>query len=409
VKSTEFLNYTATERTKIIKTLHTTLPQSVLLGNSGFTGQFGFCEFNDTIDAMLKQFNVIHVLLDPTSQVKNQSATCKDKTLTLIFRLSDVFSDNFRGCREEVEILLNLRPVKLKAVINECDIRVAKECEPVPGKVKIDWSFTTHQNFVNDWDYVRYCRNVASIAKEILIDGKGFPTLTEITNLNQNLENVLLKLEGLYISPDMENNTHSTVGKSQTLFPRQYICVQKGDKAFLITNTDNREKISTLPGAGISVEFGLDRGAAFDREERHIQEIAASKKAHEEQYRENCITNWERDCEHTRERNERDIRDWEKQCDRVRQQNEELCPWCDGRMTKKCGHCNGSGNSGTSTHYHKCSYCDGHGQKDCSCVGFHHPGKRDKPRSPPSRPSPWSLPSKPSFVPISNINFRDGI
>jgi len=207
----------------------------------------------------------------------------------------------------------------------------------------------------------------------------------------------------------MENNTHSTAGKSHTLFPRQHICVQKGDKAFLVINTENREKIPSLPGAGISVEFGLDRGAAFDREEKHIQEIAADRKAREEQHRANCIENWERDCERTRERNERDIRDWEKQCERVREQNEEICHFCDGRLSRKCTHCNGSGNSGTSAHYHSCGICNGHGYKDCNCVSFHHPGKRDKPKSLPSRPSPWSMPSKPSFVPLSSINFREGI
>ena len=36
VKSSEFLKYTATERTKIVKTMNTTLPSAVLLGDLGY-------------------------------------------------------------------------------------------------------------------------------------------------------------------------------------------------------------------------------------------------------------------------------------------------------------------------------------------------------------------------------------
>jgi hypothetical protein len=36
VKSPEFLKYTPTERTKIVKNMHTILPQEVLLGDDGY-------------------------------------------------------------------------------------------------------------------------------------------------------------------------------------------------------------------------------------------------------------------------------------------------------------------------------------------------------------------------------------
>jgi hypothetical protein len=95
----------------------------------------------------------------------------------------------------------------------------------------------------------------------------------------------------------------------------------------LYTNTSNREKVDQLPGAGtpthflrkkyhkfinyykqnqfqfclqlvgISVEFGLDRAAALQREEERICEIAASRQADEEQYRQDEMDRWERACQ----------------------------------------------------------------------------------------------------------------
>jgi len=295
--------------------------------------------------------------------------------------------------------LLKLRPVKLEAVKNECNDRVTEECSSVSSNVKIDWSFTTHATFKENWDYVRYCRNVSAIPVQIFVTGgNGFPSLIEIFESNPNLQSAIESCEGLYLLPDMENRTYSEVGKSVTLFPREFICHSQGEKAIVYTNTDNREKISSLPGAGISVEFGLDKMNALQREESKIQEIAARKKEREEEYRAQVLDDWQRNCERTRERNEHDVAKWQEKCQRVQERNEELCVWCRGSLSSSC--------SNTSR---SCSSCHGTGSKTCICVLHHYPGKRHKPDKPPGRPSPSSLPSKPSFTALSSIDFRAGI
>jgi len=295
--------------------------------------------------------------------------------------------------------LLNLRPVKLQSVKDECDARVAEECSQVSGNIKIDWSFTTDPSFEQNWDYVRYCRNVALIPKQIyVVGGNGFPPLIEMFDTNPNLPQMIENLGGLYLLPDMESKTYSTVGKSEKFFPRQFLCLVQGTKAIVLTNTENREKISSLPGAGISVEFGLDKMNALQREETQIQEIAAQKKAAEEDYRARKLEDYQRDCEKTRERNEKDQEKWQDACLRTQQRNEEACVWCKGSLQSVCS------NSSKS-----CSSCYGTGRKQCICIGHHHPGKKQRPEKPPSRPHPHSMPSQPSFTPLSSIDFRAGI
>jgi len=89
----------------------------------------------------------------------------------------------------------------------------------------------------------------------------------------------------LFVCVDLSNSVYSNVGKSQTLFPRDYICNVSDGNAHCMVNAKARLEIDRLPGAGISVEFGVDRAGAYQREEQTIREIAADRQAREEERR----------------------------------------------------------------------------------------------------------------------------
>jgi len=297
------------------------------------------------------------------------------------------------------------------AVQEECDAKVKAECSSIPCAVKIDWEFCDHDTFVNDWAYVQYCRDIACIPKRIYMgaENQHYPSLHNFlqgqgSGLSSNLYNLS---DGLYLCPDMANDTYSRVGKSEHLFPRDFICTAVGTtRANLYINSKHRTNVSALDGCGISVEFGLDKASAMQREEERIQHLAAQAMAREEERREQRMREWERDCESTARDNERAISDHERKCNQIDKENEDPCTWCKGSLTRNCDKCGGRG-----TEFKRaCSKCHGSGSMKCSsCCNFGHPGKKHKRRSHPRRPSPKSNPSRPSFVPINSIDWRAGI
>jgi len=388
-----------TDRSTIIRRVHTKFLTTVLLGDAGFTGPEGLCEFDATIEKLVQTFNKILVIIHSKGDLRVDNGT-----LVIEYSFKDVESKQYYGCHPGLEQLLNLRPIKQLSAIQRGEQTIKKDCatllEQLPQvAIEVNWN-----DFVDQLgsSYVRTINEVAKIPLAIFMGSKrsfGNLGLLEMMQRDGTVRNVCSALKTLRVEVDQSNSTSKHYGKSYTLNPECF-SIQHGSGALVIkTNLGSRTK---LPGCGRVVQFVVNSGSALQEEERVIQEIINDMTRREQDDRARAIARAQDENESIDRQNKQDQEQYKRAMEDYNRKKNERCNYsqCNGGYLK-CGVCQGRGHNTNNKITSTCSSCSGDGKRTC----YHCNGTKMKyPNGPdmPSSPCPRSHVSIPTFGPIPN-------
>jgi len=331
------------------------------------------------------------ITISVAAQRKN--VTVSGGNCHFVIGIDDLQNENFKGCHNDVEDCLNLRPIKEAAVIAEQDEQVASYCKRFPIKVTIDWNSVSR----GKRGYVSDVRSAGKSAKWLVCDCSGTSwgdwSPLKICESNSNVRSAVSRFSCLEINfnaPGFYNP-----GKSKNLLPHCYKYSSSGGKLILKTSQTTSEM-----GSGLILEWELCSGDAKRREEAEIERIAGNRMNKEQERRMNETQRVQQKNLDAQKRYAKDVVSYEKKCKEIQKYNDQHCGFCRGSLQASC--------SNTSKN---CSSCYGTKKKQCSCVTFKHPGKSHSPKDFPKPPKQPKDEKMPTFSP-ANLNisqFTDGI
>eukprot|EP01127_Copromyxa_protea_P014489 TRINITY_DN4046_c0_g1_i1.p1 TRINITY_DN4046_c0_g1~~TRINITY_DN4046_c0_g1_i1.p1 ORF type:complete len:2502 (+),score=470.93 TRINITY_DN4046_c0_g1_i1:479-7507(+) len=392
--SSTFASYTPTERYNMVRYLHTGFASTLLLGDDGFTGGYGLCEFDTALAVIQNSIESIEIVISETptrSQVSIENGVCR-----FFASVSNLNAKEAMGCHYAVENALNLRPIKEAAVKQEMAIFLAESCSEIPTKVSVDWNSIKTTNY----GYVKEIRKAVRLAVWALVQSGsedfGDASVSGMCKLSNSLYSALRGCRELKV---VFGNKKSSPGKSKTLIPKRYYCSVEGNTVEL--QFDQR-LLKSHPGPGYVVEFALCRYDAERREEKEVARRVQQLVEKEKKLRADKIASVIKENEEAVKNHQKAMARWEKECKDTEKSNKELCISCKGKQTQKCGQCLGKGSRGVKI-ITTCNPCSGSGYHKCNhCVPW-HPGLRHKAKPMPPQPKASSPTSAPTFPDISAL------
>ena len=311
IKSNEFLSYHPTDRVRIIKSSNVKMLEITLLGDKGFTGSKGLCEFDDTISHLHTIFKDIKFNIIPNGSVTKVNV--QSNQLILSYSLQNIDKEQYIGCHDGLEDLLDLRPIKQNAAINRANKKIESDCQSLISTycpIIVNWdSFISSQGK----DYVSIIDEVATVPKTIFMSKNmssfgncGIPALTASSS---SLAQKLKSFKQIEVCLNPSNSVNENIGRSHTLNPSCFKVTSSGDKLTVETNLQSRMR---LPGCARVIQFILCSGEALQEEQRTIHQIAANMTAQEQQRRDDAVRRAQDKNNDITKQNARDQEDYQR-------------------------------------------------------------------------------------------------
>jgi len=270
-KSPQFLSCSAPLRFLTVSNLQTTVTESLLLGNSGFTGTLGLCEFSEVVGAINQSIKAIAITISGSRQsVEVNGGVCEVK-----FSLENLQGGNVSGIHEYLEKCLNLRPIKEAAVRNEQDRVIASSCT-LPCPVVIDWS-----TLKTSTDYVSETRTASKLVQWVIMQsgGSGWGNYS-VSSMCKESSKVAAALKGLQ-HLKIQFSNFSPAKQGQGLLPTNYKAQQAGQECIL--QFSQSLSTSDHQGPGLIIEFCLCPSESSKRETAELERIAEERRRAEEE------------------------------------------------------------------------------------------------------------------------------
>ena len=314
VRSNEFRSKHPTDQVKAVKTAQITMLNKTLLGDSAFTGSKGLCEFVDTINHLNNQFSSIQFSIQPSGEISFLNVN--QNVLHIGYTLSDLVQEKFNGCHENLETLLQLRPIKQVAAIKRAEAKISADCaifEQKYCKISVIWNSFVDREPISQ--YVQTINEIAQVPAKILMlahNSFGNVGLLELASTSNSLSASLQKFEVIEITVDPDNNTSSKLGETRSLVPTCF-SVTPHDKALNIRM--NLKGRNSIPAVGRIVQFVLCQQEALAAEERTRTAIAEDMRRHEQDRRDSEVRRANDRNKEIQNSNKRDQEDYKRSMD----------------------------------------------------------------------------------------------
>ena len=313
VQTNDFLHYHPTEQVKIIKSINTNMLRQTLLGDAGFTGSRGLCEFEQTIAQLKTHFTSIRFI--PVVQVDNKFH-CANGELIIKYSLAQINQEQYNGCHHEVENFFNLRKTKENAAIQRAENKIKSDCA---GRMQVTINWNAFVGALKIDEYVRVVDEVADFPKKILFAENysfGSVGLFTFADANASLASALSAFSHISIEFDPNNQTAVHVGNSRALNPSCFVVQTQKPNLIIKTNLSNRKN---PPGVGRVVQFTLCKGEAEAEESRTVNKIAERMARDEQNDRERQIDRAKRENEQIQKDNKRDQENYKREMEQYKQ------------------------------------------------------------------------------------------
>ena len=429
--SAAFCSLHPTIQTELIKTANVQMLRTTLLGNEGFTGSHGLCEFPEVVAAILSAAPMgIAFSISPDDDGQ-PTVGVAGGIMTIRYSLGALARGTFEGCHAMIEAVVALRPIKEAASISRGTHTVTTECGVLPVQVRVEWSAVQAAAVFkaeHPYSHVRAIDRLAGIPAVLLtkpVKSFGDCGLTSLMANTPTLEAaVRSQVKAIVVEFDASNNTRRHWGMSKTLNPHNLQCELDSDGTLKIKLNYNSQP-TQLWGAGRVVHFVLCPAEAQQAEQREMQRRSEELRRHEVERRARCTAREQerrtRDIQRVQRRNEEIDRDNARAQERYQRDMQEYHKKCNQtciysqcgsfgapKGRNKCGRCNGRGHNTNNKITRTCSSCKGLGHRPCqTCRGTNkrYPNGPSQPSVPRAR-SKSSLPvfgSMPTFGPMPNF------
>jgi len=391
-----------TQREELLKYCNTTMLEDTLLGDSGFTGAKGLCQYEETVQHLNNKLKGVQFFVI-TSQMTNRpylSVNPSSQAVEIAYAFADVRKKNFEGCHAALEQELSLRDIKQPAAIQRANQVIASDTGSLPVTCEMLWD-----SFVSSLqasEYVRVIEEVATMPKRILMGSmRSFGNVGVSALLSQApaLQQKIGSFKKIQISLDPSNQVQVNLGKSHTLNPTCFKVTTAGDAIVVRSNLKERE---CHCGCARAIHFELCSGEAHQQEEQEISETAAYMLAREQERRADDVRRAQDRNQDITRQNARDQEDYQRKMQEYQRNVNERCNYSQCQAGyNKCGVCAGRGHNTNNGNTRSCTSCGGQGRRPCShCNGTQK--KYPSGCSMPSVPSARSMETIPTFGPLPN-------
>jgi len=395
-----------TQREELLKYCNTSMLHDTLLGDSGFTGAKGLCQYEETIQYLNQHLKAAQFFV-LTSQGTNRpylSVNPSSKTVEIAYSIADVRSKKFEGCHAALEQELSLRNIKQPAAIQRANQVIATDTASLPLTCEMLWD-----SFVSSLqasEYVRVIEEVATMPKHILMGSmRSFGNVGVSALLSQApaLQQKFGSFKKIQISLDPSNQVQVNLGKSHTLNP---VCFQVSTSGDAIIVRSNLKERGSHCGCARAIQFELCSGEAHQQEEQEISQTVAYMLAREQESRANAVRRVQERNQEIARRDAHDQEEYQRKMQEYQRSVNERCNYSQCQSGyNKCGVCAGRGHNTNNNNTSSCSSCGGQGRRPCShCDGTQK--KYPNGLSTPSVPSASPMEPLPTFGPLPNYRHQ---
>lgn len=314
VNSNEFISLHPSVQVSIIKSCNTSMLNTSLLGNNGFTGPKGLCEFNETIEFLKSKFSSVIFNIYPNDNDKFDFISHDDSKniLFISYSLHDCHKDAYIGVHSSIEKFFNLRLVKQPAAIARGDSKINNDCSSIISQyapIIMNWN-----SFVDTLglDYVQIIDEVSALPSRIFMgdmNSFGDTGISPLTSRYPSFDSALKKFQAIEVTLDPNNQINLHIGKSCSLNPTCFKVNASGNSLQIISNLNNR--IRTC-GCARVIQFTLCPNDAYSAEQNTIEKIAAQLTADEQHRRESAIARAHDKNNDITKQNARDQEDYQR-------------------------------------------------------------------------------------------------